>query len=478
MKIRTRIILGFFFLLLFGFGIFSAWILNDLWPQPAKAMEDTLADISIILASMAERQWDRLPEFKENLKEDMDAAYHRALRAKIYELEKNEVDLRVMVTDGKGIVIFDSRNDEWVGRDFSEWHDVNLALRGLYGARTTRTDPGDPFSSVFHVSSPIMKNDAVVGVLTVAKPAENVRVFIGTARRNIILAGLAATLAVLLLSFLMASWLTRPIQSLTRYARLVGDGKRPPFPHLPSNEIGALGAAFEEMRLSLEGRETIEAYVQHLTHEIKGPLSSIRGAAELLGEPLPEDAKNRFTQTILLENRRIETIVDRLLQLSALENRKSLRDVEVIDLCTLVEVECSSLLPQIQDRDIVLMNEVPRGMTIRGERFLLAQAVANLLRNAIDFTPKEGRIRVGAEVKGKGIALVVEDSGVGIPDYALPRIFERFFSLNRPGTLERSTGLGLAYVREIALLHGGEITLRNRPEGGTVAALELPLEPS
>ena len=110
-----------------------------------------------------------------------------------------------------------------------------------------------------------------------------------------------------------------------------------------------------------------------------------------------------------------------------------------------------------------------------GEPFLLHQALSNLLDNAIAFSPDGGQIVWLLQTGNGKHMLILQDDGVGIPDYALPRIFERFYSLARPNTKLKSTGLGLAFVREIAFLHGGEITLANRSGSGAGVEARLTL---
>ena len=116
-----------------------------------------------------------------------------------------------------------------------------------------------------------------------------------------------------------------------------------------------------------------------------------------------------------------------------------------------------------------------------GESFLLESALHNLLQNAIDFSPAGGaiRIRVAPDAAAQTAAITVEDDGPGIPDYALPRLFERFYSLARPGSGRKSSGLGLCFVREAAALHRGSIHVKNRTDiPGTRAVLRLPLRAS
>ena len=111
---------------------------------------------------------------------------------------------------------------------------------------------------------------------------------------------------------------------------------------------------------------------------------------------------------------------------------------------------------------------------VRGERFLLAQAVGNLLQNAIEFSSTGGAVGIELCSRPEALLVVVEDRGPGVPEYAREKVFDRFYSLPRPGSGRKSSGLGLSIVREIARLHGGEVTLENRKEGGARAILSLP----
>ncbi len=104
---------------------------------------------------------------------------------------------------------------------------------------------------------------------------------------------------------------------------------------------------------------------------------------------------------------------------------------------------------------------------------MLHQAVSNLLQNALDFSPEGGVIRIDARRSGDRVRIVVADQGPGIPDFAQDKIFDKFFSLQRPDTGKKSTGLGLNFVREVATLHGGEVRLEAGAEGGTAAIMEI-----
>jgi two-component system sensor histidine kinase CreC len=128
-------------------------------------------------------------------------------------------------------------------------------------------------------------------------------------------------------------------------------------------------------------------------------------------------------------------------------------------------------------KGVELENATPVLPSVVGDALLLRQALFNLVHNAVTATPAGGRITVGAQTDQRSVTLTVSDTGSGVPAYALPRVFDRFYSLT-PGTNgSPGSGLGLPFVREVALLHGGEARLENRPEGGACATLRLAVRP-
>ena len=114
-------------------------------------------------------------------------------------------------------------------------------------------------------------------------------------------------------------------------------------------------------------------------------------------------------------------------------------------------------------------------LRVQGDAYLLRQALHNLIDNAIAFSPPGAVVALDAQAEGQGVRLQVADHGAGIPDYARERVFERFYSLARPGSGRRSSGLGLPFVQEVARLHDGRASVQARDGGGTVASLWLPL---
>jgi two-component system sensor histidine kinase CreC len=134
------------------------------------------------------------------------------------------------------------------------------------------------------------------------------------------------------------------------------------------------------------------------------------------------------------------------------------------------------LQPAAAAKRVCLALDLPPRAAASGDPFLLHRALANLVRNAIEFSPAVGSIEIALEQQRSRWELSVRDHGPGLPDYAVGRVFDRFYSLPRPDTGRKSTGLGLAFVKEVAALHGGAVSLANHAEGGAVARLALPRE--
>jgi len=411
----------------------------------------------------------------ERLYQSFDKVYARDLGAEIYDFTKTGVDMEVYITDAAGRVVFHSGEQSLVGEDFSKWRDVSLTLDGAYGARTSRRDPADPASSVLHVAAPIRVDGEIAGVLTVAKPTTNINSFIDKARPRIIRVGLASLAAAVILGLMLSAWFARPIRRLTRYAEDIRRGRRVALPQLDRTEIGEMGHAFERMKEALEGKKYVEQYVKKLTHEVKSPLSAIRGAAELLEEDMDRAQRRRFLENIRNEANRIQIFVDRMLSLSGIESLKKLEKIEPVSLARLLQTVLESKAATFSQKQIALERSDEPDVRVKGDPLLLHQAVSNLIGNALDFSPAGGRLHVSTCADAQSASLVIEDNGPGIPAYAEGKVFDPFFSLKRPDSGQKSSGVGLNIAKEVADLHGGAIRLENRPDGGARAVLVLPL---
>ena len=468
MRIRTLFLLTFSLIAAATAVFFYRWTTDEIRPSYLKVVEESLVDTSWLLAAMIQERmleegWD-FTDLEEPANQLRSARFH----ARIYDSEKFESDLQFYVTDRTGIVRFHSHDSDQIGEDFSRWLDVGKTLRGEYGARSTRLDPDDPSSSHLHIAAPVKVENDLIAVVTVIKPIEWPYRFIEESRRHIFLGAIVLAVCSIGAAVGLSFWLSRPLERLTAHAQRIRKGERSPVPSPGgATEIRRLHGAFEEMRQSLEGKKYVESYIANLTHEIKSPLAGLRSAAEILGENPPESDRIRFLGHIRSETERIQRVVDQMLVLSELEGKDALERREDIHLSRLVEDVVAGRQPLAQMRRIQFDVIVDRCEPVRGDASLLQTAIGSVVQNAIEFSPEGGKIRVFVgEIEGQ-FGWSVSDEGEGVPEYARSRVFERLFSLPRPDTGKKSSGLGLALAWEIAKLHGARIEMIYPTSGGT-----------
>ena len=481
MSLTARILLGFFVISMVGLAVLLNPVIERVERQYLEAAEEPMVDFVNLLAELLRDEVVAGEVNARELAEVFERVRDRQPDARIYDVFKTEVDVELVITDDRGLLLFDSARPGLAGLDYSGYRDVRMTLAGGYGARATPAVAGDRRSTVMHVAAPVLDEDGrIAGVISLAKPQQGLLGFIhGTRVQVYTFAGVAALL-MMLTGYLMARWISAPLRSLTDYAEAAARGERVGAPALPGHQLRRLGETMEHMRDALEGRHYAESYVRNLTHEMKSPMAAIRGAAELLEEDMPAEQRRRFLHNIRMESQRLQTLTDRLLALSSVENLRRLEKRDRIDLNELVRAVVEEQSRPAGEAGLRLVVEMPQRVEVHGEPFLLSMAVGNLLQNAIEFSPEGSDVRIGVVVDDKHVRLRVEDQGAGIPDYARERVFERFFSLPRPRGGRKSSGLGLCFVRETAQLHGGAIVLESlAPDvegaaGGTRAELILP----
>jgi len=473
MSMRLR--LFFAFALMIGLSSFLMLksVIEELKPAMRQAVEETLIDTSIMLAETAREDFKAGSLKKGHLANALRRYAKASPDADVWGILKQQTDHRVYVTDAKGIVIFDSNGGKAVGEDYSKWNDVYLTLRGKYGARSTPTEKEN--ETVMYVAAPIIGDkDTLYGVLSVGKPTGSLEPYFDKTKDRIIEAGLVLFVAALIVALILAWWHGRDVTRLAAYADATAKGKSPDLPSINTKELKRLGQSVEHMRIELEGKEYVENYVHTLTHELKSPLTAIGGAVEILNSPnLSDEDRHRFMKNIGNENERMRQIIEQLLDLAALEKRKSLIDLAPIDLSGHIHSILQAKESQIRESKLTIQDNLPDQLPMEGEPFLIRQALDNILSNGLNFTPSGGVITIGGHLENGICEVIIHNSGPSIPDYAQQRLFERFYSLPRPGSETKGTGLGLPFAREVAELHGGDIQLENDPIGGVRAIIHL-----
>lgn len=464
MRLGIRIFLVYFlFVGLAGYFLLNT-VREQIRPVVRQSSEETLVDTANLLAEILRDDVKRGTLDQSRLAQVLKAYGERRPSAQIWGLAKNQVSHRIYVTDANGIVLLDSTGQD-LGKDYSRWNDVYLTLRGQYGARSTRSDPDDESTSVMHVAAPILDEGRVIGVVTVAKPNSSLQPYIDRSEQRLLSLGLGLIVLGLLVGAALSWWLARSLRRLTHYAQAVSAGERAALPHYKGGELLQLATAVERMRTQLEGKAYVERYVHTLTHELKSPLAAIRGASELLQGEMADAQRARFAGNIERESERLQQMIERLLNLARVEQMQALEDEQQVPLAGLVEELLLAQGARIEAAGVGARQDIPASARLLCDPFLMRQALANLLDNALDFTPAQGMLAFALEVAGERVALSLVNQGPVIPDYALERVSERFYSLPRPATGRKSTGLGLNFVAEVMQLHGGALAVDNVEDG-------------
>ena len=452
--------------------------LNDGMRQSA---ESVLVDIANILASFIEDEINDSSELSKNLAIDQltrvfTSLEHRPLSAQIYQVTKNTVDSQVYISNQKGIVIYDSTGLH-LGEDYSKWRDVFLTLEGEYGARTSYidqnfTEPDDPKAMI--IAAPIRYNKEIIGSVSVSKPINSLEQHLLTESKQLQRYAFALLLLALIIGYLISLWFTRSLNKIADYANDMAEGKKVDPPVLQDSRLTDLSASISYMRSQLDGKEYVENYIHSLTHELKTPITSIRGAVELLSENMPAADRELFINNINTSNQRMSRLVDRMLSLAKLESLTELVNTSEFDLIPTLSRLIQERSPTVKSRQIEISFPQHENFICTGDKVLISQAIANLLDNAISFCRQHGQVKISLGLKENNdkthYQVSIFNQGEPMPEFAISKIYDRFFSLPRPTETQnssKSTGLGLSFVQEIMKLHNGKIAIVNTEHGVT-----------
>jgi signal transduction histidine kinase len=268
------------------------------------------------------------------------------------------------------------------------------------------------------------------------------------------------------LAFLLSGYLTRTVSSLADKAERIAAGEADVrLETWSKSELGALARSVEKMRRRLEGRAYVEEMAANLSHELKTPLASIRGAAELLEDGAINDpaARAKFLGNIQTEVQRLDRIVADLLQLSRIETHPEPPPAGPLDAAAATREIAAVYRQRAENLGLKFVADLPAEpleILISGLQF--KQMLAGILDNALQFTPSGRAVRL--EIRDGEIR--VRDEGPGIETDILPKIFDRFFTTENPRTGSRGSGLGLAIVKSIVERNHGTIHCKSAPGEG------------
>lgn len=344
----------------------------------------------------------------------------------------------------------------------------------LAGNRATRTRVRDRQPGVFlFLTEPVRKGAEVLGAVYVVRSTHPVLVELYKIRSGLFRVLVVAVVFTGLITLALAWSISRPLEKLSRAAKRVAAGERDVVvPVSGDGEIRELGESFAAMKERLDARlRYISDFAADVAHEFKSPLTSIRGAAELLEEGAADDldARRRFLRNIELDVARLDRLVSRLLELSRIE--ASSEAMAVIDLEALALRVAERM--SAPDQPVELRYAMPIRF-MRARETDLETALMNLVDNAVKFSPPGESVSVTVEPGSGGatVRISVSDRGPGIPPQHLPKIFDRFFTTDES---RDGTGLGLSIVQSVVEAHGGRVTVDSKPGEGATFVVELPV---
>jgi two-component system sensor histidine kinase SenX3 len=220
-------------------------------------------------------------------------------------------------------------------------------------------------------------------------------------------------------------------------------------------------------------------FVANVSHELKTPVGAMGVLAEALLESIDDPATvQRFGEKVLAESRRLANMVGELIELSRLQGAERLPELDSVDVDTVVAEALSRYKVAADNADIAITSDAPSGYHVLGDQPLLVTALANLVSNAIAYSPNGSPVSISRRRRGENVEIAVTDRGIGIPPADQERVFERFFRVDQARSRATGgTGLGLAIVKHVAANHNGTIRLWSQPGTGSTFTLSIPAYP-
>ena len=346
---------------------------------------------------------------------------------------------------------------------------VPPALAGTAQIKT-ETDPSG--RAIFTAVTPVRSGDAVVGVVAVTSAAGEIDLLVRNEREQVLQMFVIAILVSIGLSLVLASTIANPLSDLAAAAELGRDKNarkmspsRVRIPDLAArpDEIGRLSVAMRGMVAALYDRiEANEQFAADVAHEIKNPLASLRSAVASMRIVKRDDQREKLLGVIEHDVRRLDRLVSDISNASRLDSELVKEDEESFNLVKTLGNLTEHLGKDASAKKVDFITDLPpEPIIIQGLEGRLAQVFVNLITNAVSFCEEGDAVRVWARKRENRVLVVVEDTGPGIPEQALTKVFKRFYSERPPGQFGDHSGLGLAISKQIVEAHGGVIWAEN-----------------
>ena len=385
-----------------------------------------------------------------------------------------QTELAIVVRDGEGNIVGEIR--QRFGRNHRDRHYQPIPLEFFTPIISSGMEVGSVATARERRGHfvPVSLNP---GVPPAGEQEPSLTGFADAVQRTLTVVGLGAIAAGVLLVMLFSRRVLGSIGRLTAAARRLGGGDLSSRVSVRGNdEVAELGRAFNNMADALEGSERQRrSMVADVAHELRTPLANIQGHIEAMQDGLlPPDSEN--LDTIHQQTLNLNRLVDDLRLLAESESRDLRLTPEPVSLADLVNRVSDSFRPRTDAASIELTVSVDDSLPlVNVDRLRIEQVLTNLMDNAVDHTPLGGNIAMSAENLGEAVRVSVADTGPGIPEAALPRVFDRLYRADPSRQRETGgSGLGLAIARQLVEAHGGAIWAESVAGSGSRFGFDLP----
>ncbi len=340
-------------------------------------------------------------------------------------------------------------------------------------------------ATIFSVATGLYQNERMVGVVALTSAAGEIDALVRVEREQVLQMFVIAIIVSIGLSLVLASTIANPLSELAAAAEAGREKNarklspsRVRIPDLSGrpDEIGRLSGAMRGMVAALYDRiDANEQFAADVAHEIKNPLASLRSAVSSLRMIKRDDQREKLCDVIEHDVRRLDRLVSDISNASRLDSELVKEEEQTFDLMKMVGTLCEHLGREAGTKGVEFITDLPKeAVTITGLEGRLAQVFVNLITNAISFCEEGDAVRVWARQRENRVLVVVEDTGPGIPEQALGKIFKRFYSQRPEGQFGEHSGLGLAISKQIVEAHGGVIWAENiRPTDADITSEPL-----
>jgi len=367
---------------------------------------------------------------------------------------------------------------------------INITLNILQAIRGENALKGNSRAEYMDVAIPIARSGEnggfVVYIIDNKQTVQSLNDEIFSLILEAVIIGFAISIGITLI---ISKTLISPIQGMTKAAEAMADGDFSRKIRVESgDEIGILAKTFNDMAMQIEtmleelkkAEKLRREFVANVSHELRTPLTSIRTYAETISDSrdIPQETEEEFLRVIINESDRMAKIVQDLLELSRFDSGNSNMTVEEFSIEQSLRDVHAAIALEARRRNHVFYLELEWKLpNIMGDRARIEQVLMNIISNAIKYTPDGGTITISSGSLDGNIWVSVEDTGIGIPQEDLGRVFDRFYRVEKARSREAGgTGLGLSIAKEIVTGHGGELTVESTHGVGTTVTMTLPIE--